>query len=175
MRNFQRVIAGADVGPLRNAVQRTASWNENTLRTTHEGTVHGEVDDIWLRFNEITEDVIDDTECVDYPAFAKLSQARALIFDLMRYVEGTRLGRVIVTRLKPGGKILPHRDEGAPATYYERYQVVLDCPEGCTFRIGDESVQMRSGEVWWIDNREEHEVVNLGHDDRLVMIVDIRC
>ena len=175
MRNFDLLTSGADVGPLRNALHRTDLWNQNDLRTKHEGTVHGDVDDIWLRFNEISSDVIDDTECHDYPGMKELPQARPLIFELMRYVEGTRLGRVIATRLPPGGKILPHQDQGAPATYYERYQIIIKCPEGCTFRIGDESVQMQAGQIWWINNCEEHEVVNLGDDDRLVMIVDIRC
>lgn len=175
MRHFQLLPINADVGPLHNAIQRTDLWNQNTLRTKHEGTVHGEVDDIWLRFNEITEEVIDDTECRDYPAFKELPQARALIFDLMRYVEGTRLGRVLITRLPPSGKILPHKDQGAPAHYYHRFQAVLQCPIGCSFSIEDETVQMDAGQIWWINNEAEHEVVNLGDDDRIVMIVDIRC
>ena len=176
MRHFHLVSDTADVGALRNAVQRQPGlWNENTLRTKHEGTVHGEVDDIWLRFNDTAGDVIDDTECLDYPAFEKLPQSRPLVFDLMRYVEGTRLGRVIITRLPPGGKILPHADQGAPATYYERYQFILQGVRGCTFRIGEEAVEMQTGQIWWINNAEEHEVVNLGDDDRIAMIVDVRC
>jgi len=31
-----------------------------------------------------------------------------------------------------------------------------------------------SGEVWWFDNTQEHEVMNNSADDRIVMIVDIR-
>jgi len=173
MRNFQLITRNAEVGPLRAALVKTDRWNLNNLRTTYEGTVHGEVDDIWLRFNPPSENVIDDCECIGYD-LEKFPQARPLIFELMRFVEGTRLGRVIITRLPPEGRIAPHKDEGAPATYYKRYQVVLSCPQGCTFRIEDENVQMSQGDIWWIDNSKEHEVVNLGNDDRIVMIVDIR-
>lgn len=177
MRNFQVIATGVDTIPLLNAIMRDpALWNQNTLRTTHPETAHAQVDDIWLRFNE-TEDptaVVDDTECVNYPAWWALPQARDIIFNLMRRVEGERLGRVLVTRLAPGRKITPHVDGGAPATYYERFHVVLSASPGCLFRSGDETVQMRAGEVWWFDNTKEHEVVNNGVDDRVHLIIDIR-
>jgi hypothetical protein len=34
---------------------------------------------------------------------------------------------------------------------------------------------MRTGEVWWFNNAIEHEVVNNSADDRIHLIVDIRC
>jgi len=33
---------------------------------------------------------------------------------------------------------------------------------------------MRQGEIWWFDNSVEHEVMNNGADDRVLLIVDIR-
>lgn len=109
-----------------------------------------------------------------YPAFAKLPQARPILFDLMRMVEGVTLGRVIITKLAPGKKITPHTDGGAPATYYNRYQVALQSLPGALFTIGDETVNFESGDVWLIDNKKEHGVINNSRDDRIVMIVDIR-
>lgn len=177
MNNFQLLATNVDVIPLLNAVLRDrALWNQNTLRTEHPNTAHAEVDDIWLRFNEVdvVEDVVDDTECVNYPAWWSLPQARDLIFNLMRRVEGERLGRVLITRLAPGCKITPHVDGGAPATYYERFHIVLNSAPGCLFRAGNETVHMATGQVWWLDNTQEHEVINNGADDRIHMIVDIR-
>lgn len=177
MNNFQCLASNVDVIPLMNAIMRDpALWNQHTLRTAHPGTAHSQVDDIWLRFNE-TEDpeaVVDDKECVNYPAWWALPQARPIIFDLMRRIEGERLGRVLVTRLRPGGKIDPHVDGGAPATYYDRFHVVLNAAPGCLFRAGDEKVQMATGQVWWFDNTKEHEIINNGADDRIHLIVDIR-
>ena len=35
---------------------------------------------------------------------------RPIVFDLMRRIEAVSLGRVIITRLQPGGRIAPHAD-----------------------------------------------------------------
>lgn len=178
MRNFLRVADGIDVVPLMVSLQtRTHLWNRDTLRTQHPGTAHSQVDDIWLRFNEIDDDalsVVDDLLCVNYPAIQELPQARALIFSLMARVEGEQLGRCIITRLPPGGVIDPHCDQGAPATFYQRFHILLQSLPGAMFRAGNETVQMKTGECWLFDNTQEHEVINNSADDRITMIVDIR-
>jgi hypothetical protein len=136
------------------------------------------VDDIWLRFNRLDPEdqpkVIDDCECVNYPANLDLPQARLIVLDLMRLVEGERLGRVIVTRLPPGGVITPHKDQGAPAAYYDRYQLAVQALPGNVFRAGEEQITMASGDIWWFDNEQEHEVKNNSEGDRIVVIIDIR-
>lgn len=178
MQNFLKIAEGVDVGPLLAGVaMRPHLWNQNTLRTAHAGTAHAQADDIWLRFNEIRGDgqsVVDDLQCVNYPALAELPWARPLIFGLMARMEGEQLGRCLITRLKPGACITPHEDQGAPATYYDRFHILLKNNPGSIFRAGDEQVQMRAGEVWWFDNTKEHEVINHSNDDRLTLIVDIR-
>lgn len=179
MRNFQCLAANVDTIPLLNAIMREQwMFNQNTLRTQHPGSAHEAVDDIWLRFNEVDPEnpvaVVDDKECVNYPAWWRLPQAHDLVFDLMRRVGGERLGRVLVTLLAPGCKIKPHVDGGAPAEYYDRFHIVLNSAPGCLFRAGDETVQMKAGQVWWFDNTQEHEVINNSVDDRIHLIVDIR-
>lgn len=175
MDNFFRLAKGINFNPLLVAISRQPElWDQNTLRTKHPNTAHGAVSDIWLMFNDLSGDVSNDTIVKPYPAFEKLPQARPFIFDLMRTVEGVTLGRVIITKLPPGKKITPHVDGGAPATYFSRYQLVLQSLPGALFTIGDETVNFESGEVWLIDNKKEHSVVNNSRDDRIVMIVDIR-
>ncbi len=175
MDNFFRLAKGVNFNPLMVAISRQPElWDQNTLRTKHPNTAHGAVSDIWLMFNDLEGDVSNDIIVRPYPAFEKLPQARPLIFDLMRTVEGVTLGRVIITKLPPGKKITPHVDGGAPATYYKRYQMALQSLPGALFTIGDETVNFESGEVWLIDNTKEHSVVNNSRDDRIVMIVDIR-
>lgn len=162
-----------------------------------------EADDIWLWFNQIlAEDkkdeisageksviaaheylygkkqplgLIDAKDVLPYPAWFALPQARQIIFDLLRAVEGTQLGRVIITRLKPGKQIIPHVDAGAPAEFFKRYQVALQSLPGAIFQIEDEKVNFNTGEIWLINNRAEHSVQNNSKDDRIVMIVDIRA
>lgn len=179
MRNFLKIAEGVDVTPLLHAItHKTHLWNENDLRTTHPQSPHKEVDDIWLRFNEVPKDptqVIDDKETIVYPAWYALPQAHSIVFDLLRRVEGSRLGRILITRLKPGGMIPAHIDQGAPAEYYERYHVTLQNNPGSIFKCGNEAVCMRPSEVWWFNNQLEHAVINNSIDDRITMIVDIRC
>ena len=183
MRNFQLLAAGLDVSVLMHQIQTNSwLWNEHKLRTTHQGSVHSEVDDIWIRFNDVAEfektgnasSIIDQHESIWYPAASYLLAARPILYDLARKFEAERIGRVMITRLKPGAKIAPHVDGGDHAKYYSRYHVVLQGFPGSVFRAGDEQVQMLSGQVWWFDNQQEHECVNNSADDRVHMIVDLK-
>jgi len=184
MRNFLKIAEGIDIMPLLHAIQRQPElWNQEKLRTTHPGTPHSDVDDILLRFNDLAPyresgdaaSILDEHESICYPAWYGLPQVYNIVFDLMRRIEGVRLGRVIITRLAPGKAITPHVDGGGHAEYYERYHLILQNNPGSIFRAGDEKICMRPGEVWWFDNSKEHEVINNSIDDRLTLIIDVRC
>lgn len=186
MRNFLKLASSINILPLLHSVQRQPElWNENKLRTTHQQSPHTQVDDIWLRFNdtklyagkEVSEyaPLMDEHESICYPAWFKLPEAQIIIFDLMRLVNGTRLGRVLITRLSPGKSIAAHVDGGTHAEYYERYHCILQNFPGSNFRAGNETICMRSGDLYWFDNSKEHEVLNQSQDDRLTLIIDIRC
>jgi hypothetical protein len=185
MRNFLKIAEGINIIPLLQAIQRQPElWNQNTLRTTHEQSPHTQVDDIWLRFNDLApyesgqteySAIVDEHESICYPAWFKLPEAQIIIFDLMRLVQGIRLGRVLITRLAPGKVIAPHEDGGTHAAYYERYHCILQNHPGSNFRAGDETLCMRPGELYWFDNSQEHEVVNYSNDDRITLIIDVQC
>lgn len=176
MRHFQKIADGIDVIPLLNALAGSDLWNENTLRTTHPASPHRETDDIWCLFNAIPDDpetVIDDCEVVPYRAWHELP-VRALALDLMRRVDGIRLGRVLISRLPPGATIPEHVDQGAPATYYKRYHLALKSEPGALNISGGETQQYRMGELWWFDNRAPHSIVNNSADDRIALVMDVR-
>ncbi len=176
MKHFLRV-GEIDPFPLLHALSdKPELWDQNSLRTTHPLSPHKEVSDIWLFFNRQEEAgaVINDIQTHAFPAWLELPQVRPIIFDLMRRVEGIQLGRLLITRLAPGRKIPPHVDEGAPVEFYSRYQIAIQSLPGVVFKIGDESMNFRSGEVWKIDNSVEHSVTNNSADDRIVLIADIR-
>jgi hypothetical protein len=183
MRNFLKIAQNIDIIPLLHAVQRQPNlWNVNTLRTAHPGSPHSEIDDIWLCFNDLDTYLesgdtatIDEYDSIFYPAWNDLPQVRSIVFDLMRRVEGIRLGRVLITRLPAGKKIGTHTDSGPCATYYQRYHIILQNHPGSIFRGGDETICMNAGECWWFNNAAEHEVINNSVDDRLTLIVDIKC
>jgi mannose-6-phosphate isomerase-like protein (cupin superfamily) len=187
MRFFQKVAHQVDVLPLAHSLQKQPDlWNAQRFRTEFPGTPHVDVDDIWLRFSseEATKNsadvgpVIGDGNVVFHPAWDYLPAARPLILDLMRRVGAYQLDRVLITRVKPGGRILPHADNEGGYVHERdraRYHVVLQGGPGNLFGCGDEVVAMHTGEIWWFDALTTHSVENKGPEDRIHLLVDLRC
>ena len=184
MRNFMKLADGVPVQPILFALARQPGlWDQHTLRTQHPATPHRQVSDIWLRFADLTpyqqpeatRGVVDEHESVWYEAAAALPEVRPHLFALMALVQGERLGRVLITRLSPGCRIAPHVDGGSHAAYYERFHLSLQCAPEALFRCGDEVVWMQPGELWWFQNSLEHEVWNESTQDRLTLIMDVKC
>lgn len=189
MRNFYKCGSDLQVQHLMLALHRlnksSGIWKEDTyLRKFPQGPF-GDVDSVILRFptrtTAETEEALagelknfDQHECHDTEAFKKLPEARPLIFALMNFAQGERLGRVIINRIHPGGQISRHTDTEAHAAYYDRFHVVLKASPGVTFRCGGEELQARTGDAFWFDNSQEHEVINNSGDDRVHLVVDIR-
>jgi len=184
MRNFHKIASGVDVIPLLHAVQRQPElWNANRFRTTFPNTPHVDVDDIILRFSDTekcptTGHVIGDENLVWHPSAAKLlPYAKPIILDLMRRIEAYALDRLLITRLRPGGRILPHADkEGEYVQHSDRarYHVVLQGLPGSLYTTGNETVCMQTGDVWWFHPHEIHSVQNNSSDDRIHLLVDVR-
>lgn len=190
MRNFMKLAQNIDVRPLMLALtQNPDMWHADTYMRDYPQGPFGQIHSILLRFPvkrvfEMEEDLAnynagksqwDWHESVDYPVYNRLHAARPIIQDLMRLVEGERLGRVIINRIVPGGKIDPHEDTPIHTSYYKRFHVVLQSAPGVQFIAGDENAYMATGEAWWFDNKTMHEVINSSAVDRIHMVVDIRC
>jgi hypothetical protein len=186
MKNFQRIASDMDIMPLLLAIKlKPELWHADTyLRDFPQGPF-GEVESIMLRFpvktvhetqaeldNHLSR--YDQHENVDYPAYKTLAEARPLIMWLMSRVAGERLGRCMINKIAPGGRIYPHADTPSHAEYYSRFHIVLQSNDRSHFRAGDEAVNMAAGEIWWFDNKQEHEVWNEGTTDRIHLIIDIR-
>lgn len=175
MKHFLCLAGGIDVIPaLRELALQPDLWDQNTLRTKNPIPIMKDVSDIWLWFNELSGDVWNTIQTKPYPAWQRLPALRQMVLDLIRRVDGVQLGRVMVTRLPPGGVIASHTDSGQGVEFYTRYQIALQSLPGAIFKCENEEVNFRSGEVWWVNNRVEHSVVNNSADDRIVCIVDIR-
>ena len=181
---------GAAIGPLMLAIHRHDKsdkiWKDDTFLRDYPQGPFGDCESIILRFPprsvHETEEALanhlasfDQHECVDQDVFNILPEARSLIFGLMSYVQGERLGRCIINKIKPGGRIYPHPDTKEHAEYYNRFHIVLKSSPGVVFRAGDEQVYMETGSVWWFNNSIEHEVINNSAEERIHLVVDIRC
>lgn len=146
-------------------------WNEDTLRTKIKGSPHFDVSDIILRFGR--PDINDLYPSDDRPSMAVLG-AKGMALQIMTLVGGCELGRVLVTRLEPGMRILPHADEGGYSERFDRYHVSLQSLPGNVFRCGDEKISPETGDLWWFNNNIEHEIVNNSVGDRINLVVDVR-
>lgn len=188
MMNFQ-MLPQIDSTKLLLAIKRRPElWKEDTYLRDYPQGPFGEIESIMLRFPEKRvfeqeseveaykrgEHFYDQHECVDYPAYAVLTEARPLVMGLMSYVGGERLGRVMVNKIAPGGRIYPHADTPEHTDYYTRFHIVLQSGAGCFIRAGDEQLEMRTGDVFWFNNKLEHEVVNNSNIDRISMVIDIK-
>ncbi|MFL4393559.1 MULTISPECIES: aspartyl/asparaginyl beta-hydroxylase domain-containing protein [Acinetobacter calcoaceticus/baumannii complex] len=188
MMNFQLLPS---IDPIRLLVAIKSNpelWKEDTYLRDYPQGPFGEIESIMLRFPEkrvfeLQEEVeaykrgehfFDQHECIDYPAYSILSEARNLVMALMAYVQGERLGRVMINKIAPGGRIYPHADTPEHTDYYTRFHIVLQSGAGCFIRAGDEQLEMRGGDVFWFNNKLEHEVVNNSNTDRISMVVDIK-
>jgi hypothetical protein len=172
MKNFMRIASGLDTVPLNLAIQRRPEiWKADTYLRDYPQGPFGQIESILLRFPPRS---VHETECVDQDVYKALPEARPIVMGLMARVGGERLGRVIINKIAPGGRIFPHADTPVHAQYWDRFHVVLQSAPGVYFRTGDEDVYMAPGETWWFQNAEEHEVINNSNCDRIHMVVDIR-
>lgn len=180
MRNFCLIAVNLDVVPIMHNLFRCDDlWDKHPFRTTFAGTPHQNVSDILIRYSlpgAVRDEVAEDASPSWYSDACRLPTIKPVILDLMRRVEAYELGRVLVTRIPPGGRILRHADDDGRYVQQHgimRYHVVLQGNPGSLFICGDEQVCMRTGEVWSFRPHLEHEVVNNSNADRVHLIADM--
>jgi hypothetical protein len=186
MKNFQRISSGLNVQPLMLALNRRPElWKEDTYLRDYPQGPFADMESIMLRFPvkgvyETEKEALDHLskydphENIDYPPYKLLHEFRPVIMNLMTYVQGERLGRVMLNKLRPGGQIFPHADTPSHAEYYSRFHVVLKSRPGVDFQCGDEHCYMEEGSCYWFNNKLTHSVMNNSGQDRVHMIIDIR-
>jgi hypothetical protein len=190
MKHFHFLGNGLPVNPLMLAIRRRPDlWQEDTFLRHYPQGPFGQTETIMIRFPEkvegLSEEQIeaykqnqlagyDQYEAVDYPAYKVLHEARPLIMNLMSAVQGERLGRVMINKVSPGGRIFAHADTQEQTSYYTRFHIVLHGLPGAVLKAGDEQINMNTGECFWFDNSQLHEVINNSADDRVSMVIDIR-
>jgi hypothetical protein len=190
MRNFYTFATNIDTTPLMAAISRQPElWSEDTYLRHYPQGPFGEVESIMLRFPhqvKVKDDAEleaykanclpghDQHESVFYPPWHKLPEAHAHVFALMSVVRGVRLGRVMINKVSPGGRIFAHQDTPEHTSRWRRHHLVLHGRPGAVIRAGSEQISMLTGMLFWFDNREEHEVFNNSDDDRISMVIDIQ-
>jgi hypothetical protein len=183
MRHFHLITTGIDVLPLAMALKlQPELWNQHNQRKEFENTSHKGTSDIWVRYNDPKnlalgyDQYTSEHDSVWHPAYYQLPQLRPIIFSLMARMEAVRLGGVLITKIPAGGRVLPHADKGWHPEYYNvKLYVPIEANPRCVNRCEDEKVAMAPGDCWYFNNLVEHEVVNDGLEDRITLIICMRC
>jgi hypothetical protein len=182
--NFKLATSGLEVLPLQRALQAQPALfglrDQRTRAYQGQQSPH-KMSDIWARFNA-WENVVADWdkarfephESVWYPEAAKIPQVRPIVFDLMRIVEGEKLGAVLITKVPPGGRIESHVDGGWHALHYSKFYVPIQNGKGAVFCWEDGCIDPALGEAYWFVNQTPHWVINDSDEDRIAMIVCIK-
>lgn len=149
----------------------------------HPAWTHREVEVITLRATPVKSDFLtnaasraqaeDEIMAAHTEAWHVFSEVRPVVYDLMRLVSGAQLGRVSIVRINPGAAIYPHVDGGMSTEFYTRYHVMVHGHEENWSLVGDEKVEMLSGEIWTFDGKQVHSFRNFSKHPRIHVNVDI--
>jgi quercetin dioxygenase-like cupin family protein len=82
--------------------------------------------------------------------------------------------RVRLMRLAAGGRIARHRDRqyGWDQQVLRLHVPIVTHPD-VEFTLADRRVDMRPGELWYLDTTRDHEVVNHSPVDRVHLVIDL--
>lgn len=147
-------------------------WSLFTARQKYQGSAHADTQTIPLRGPLTLEDPFEDLEAYDYPIIKKLPATVAYLRQIALGLGMREIGRVMLVRLKPGGVISEHIDEGGYARYFARFHAPLSTGPQCLFRCGPEQVHMEAGSLWWFNHQRPHSVRNLEKSHRIHLIAD---
>lgn len=157
-------------------------WHRNRQRQSYEGSPHHDTQAILLRGPEdpSLENWLQDVPQVDYALLKEWKSAQSLlarIRDTLQPLVGERpviFGKVMAVRLKAGGHVDWHVDEGDYAAIHDRVHLCLLPSPGAFLYSGVEIAQPPVGQLTWFNNRALHSAVNIGPVPRVHLIVDIR-
>ena len=166
-----RHIGTVDPEPLAQAVDSFGeeAWLEFTRRQ-EKFQPHRTTQTIPLLFDEDMRH----SDPTTWPRLEQISSAIEPVIDLIRADKGPEgyFVRVILTRLRAGSFITPHRDHGPSIMRSHRYHVALRTNPLVDFGIDERVQHFAPGEVWEINNRKYHAVRNLGQEGRIHLILD---
>lgn len=95
-----------------------------------------------------------------------------IIKDLEQIHDGIH-GNVLLIKLKAKENITKHHDSGDYLILSRRNHIPIITSSDVFFGVGDEKINMKSGECWEINNSRTHFVDNNSETDRVHLLIDI--
>ena len=158
------------------------AWGWDEHRQKFEGSPHHDTQAILLRGpkDPTVENWFQDIPQIDYPVLKEWKSARAMlarIKDALQPIVGkapVTFGKIMVVRLKVGGFVDWHIDEGAYAEKHDRAHLCLLPSPGAWLYSGGEVAQPPVGMLTYMNNRALHSALNTGPVPRVHLILDVR-
>lgn len=179
--SIRRLWQGVDVTLLRNELAAHPElWDQYKARTAQYA--HSSISDMWVRYNPWRNfdpalglsHFNREHEAEWYPAADIIPSLRQVALDVMRMVEGVRLGGILITKIPPGGEVRPHVDRGWHAEHYDKFAVQIQADDRQGFHFDDETLVAQAGDLYTFDNSRAHWVTNASDTDRITLIICIR-
>lgn len=179
MKPINKIGISFDVQGVKSFLEECDLFGEHTQRSDLDTSPHKEMTDIWARFKDPKPHI----ESGDWSGFADKHKSvwlqdipgvKAICEALMGFVGGETLGGVLITKLPPSGKILPHTDSGWHAEEYDKYYVALKNAKGSEFHFDGCHIDPLEGDVHAFRNDRLHWVENNSTEDRIAMVVCIK-
>ena len=164
-----------DIAPLAAAAvaaQEEAAWNEHMERQK-DYEVHRQTQSIVLLFANL--DDWPTIEVVRQPGWNRLAGAATPLMDeiIARwYPPGGRVIRAMVAKLPPEGRIDPHKDMHPSFDCGHRIHAPLATNDRVRFSVDGRPFHLQVGQVYEINNKKLHSVINKGATDRIHFIFD---
>ena len=96
-----------------------------------------------------------------------------VVSSASQHIGEVKAQQAMLAKLKSGAVIPKHRDEGPLTAKTHRIHVPIITNPECTFSVAGESMNLKAGQIWIVDNVGEiHGVQNNGTTDRVHLIVD---
>ena len=99
----------------------------------------------------------------EFPALKKLALA------IMQMIDGTALGRTLLLRASPKTNV----PLGNASLHYSGYAMALHAGPRTLLMAGDETVMIKTGDIWWVDMKQDAHLINNSDDDAVVLLTDV--
>tara|TARA_Y100001938_G_C8020438_1_gene395008 strand:+ start:522 stop:1139 length:618 start_codon:yes stop_codon:yes gene_type:complete len=148
-------------------------WDGGT--TTYRGRTHKEVRVIPIKWiPEVLKQTIikeiDNNEIYYDLNFKSLEDKLKIIYK-KNYGDGF-LHKILLAKMPPKWNIQKHRDSGLSLMSVHRTHIPITTNKLIKFMVGNDTNNLKEGEVWEINNAEPHAVNNESDKDRIHLIVD---
>ena len=173
MENY-RFLSKIDVTDLKNKIKELPNeiWDAHTLRQTlFEPHRHTQTLEIMWDIDSLQTNKIGKIHSNYYEL------DMGFFLDKLKPIYETTYGkgyflRVLLVKLKSNTSIAAHVDNGESLVNCKRTHIPIITNDLVTFTIDGETKQLKEGEIWEINNTNEHSVDNNSDEDRIHLIVD---